>query len=81
MYFICTYFILYPDLYDQLKKIYNHVTELKLMLGIYYDDVNGVIVTDETWQVWDALVQVNGQMSSLLMVFNIQSLFEMSYVQ
>ena len=48
MYFICTYFILYPDLYDQLKKIYNYVIELKLMSGIYYDDVNGVVVTDKT---------------------------------
>ena len=51
------------------------------MSGIHYDDVNGVVVTDETQQAWDALVQVNGQMSSLLMVFNVQSLLEMSYVQ
>src|SRR5580692_6042742 len=81
MYFICTCFILYPDLYDQLRKIYNHVMELKSMSGIHYDDVNGVVVTDETQQAWDVLVQVIGQMSSLLMVFNVQSLLETSYVQ
>ena len=77
MYFICT-FILYPDLYDQLKVIFNDVTELRSISGLNYDDVNGVVVTDGVRQVWNLLVQVNEQMSSLLMVSNIQSLLEPS---